>query len=216
MPKCKNCNTKFVAKRFLQKFCMETEECQEAAIKFTLDHNKQLKEKKEADDWKVKKKEMVEGLKKMGDYESDLQVEINAICRLLDEGNYCISCGKSGKPQAGHYHSRGANTTLRFNLNNLHLQCYRCNVELSANITGYNLGLIDWYGKAYQEYVEYELPKEYPLLKWSKNDLILWAAQARAFKKEVIKLERPLSEEDRIFWRHYYNKKIGIYTNNNL
>lgn len=205
---CKNCKNKFTPEyNPLQFLC---------SPKCALEYNKKAAERKEKDEWKAKKKELVEKLKTMGDYEADLQTEINAICRLIDEGMYCISCGNNGKPQAGHYHSRGANTTLRFNLNNLHLQCYRCNVELSANITGYNLGLIDWYGKAYQEYVEYELPKEYPLLKWSKNDLILWTANARTMKKEIMKLDRPFNNEDRIFWRNHYNKKIGIYINDSI
>lgn len=205
---CKNCKNKFTPEyNPLQFLC---------SPKCALEYNKKAAERKEKDEWKAKKKELVEKLKTMGDYEADLQTEINAICRLIDEGLNCISCGNNGKPQAGHYHSRGANTTLRFNLNNLHLQCYRCNVELSANITGYNLGLIDWYGKAYQEYVEYELPKEYPLLKWSKNDLILWTAHARSMKKEIMKLDRPFNNEDRIFWRNHYNKKIGIYINDSI
>ena len=205
---CKNCKEKFTPEyNPLQFLC---------SPRCAIEYNKKAVERKEKDEWKVKKKEMVEKLKTMGDYEAELQTEVNAICRLIDEGCRCISCGNSGKPQAGHYHSRGANTTLRFNLNNLHLQCYRCNVELSANITGYNLGLINWYGKAYQDYVEYELPKEYPLLKWSKNDLILWTAQARAFKKDIINLDRPFNEEDRIFWRNFYNNKIGIYKNNSI
>lgn len=212
--RCNHCKTKFEVKKFLQKFCGETEECKDAAIKFVLDNNRKLADKKEKDDWKVKKAEMKDKLKTMGDYEADLQKEINEMCRLIDEGNQCISCGNMKKPQAGHYHSRNKNTTLRFNLHNLHLQDYHCNVELSANITGYNLGLIEWYGKAYQEYVEYELPKLYPLLKWTKNDLILWTAQARVFKKEIMKLEKPLSEEDRVFWRGFYNSKIGIYKEN--
>ena len=217
MPKCKHCLIKFEVKRFNQKFCMLTDECQDASIKFVLDNNRRLAEKKETDKWKEEKKVMVEKLKNMGDYEKDLQTEINILSRLIDTGCQCISCGNAGKPQAGHYHSRGKNTTLRFNLNNLHIQCYRCNVQLSANIIGYNKGLISLYGKEYQEYVEYKMPLEFPLIKWTKNDLILWKAQVVAYKKEVAKLEFPLCVEDRLYWRGYYNNKIGIYkTNSNL
>lgn len=196
---------------------MANEECTDAAIQFVLDNNRRLEEKKKANEWKEEKKEMVEKLKNMGDYEKELQTEINILSRLIDTGNRCISCGNDGKPQAGHYHSRGKNTSIRFNLHNLHIQCYRCNVKLSANITGYNLGLIKTYGKDYQDYVEYKMPLEFPLLKWTKNDLILWKAQVVAYKKEVAKLEFPLSAKDRLYWRGYYNEKIGIYkTNSNL
>lgn len=215
--KCKSCGVKFTPTKFLQKFCMANEECTDAAIQFVLDNNRRLEEKKKANEWKEEKKEMVEKLKNMGDYEKELQTEINILSRLIDTGNRCISCGNDGKPQAGHYHSRGKNTSIRFNLHNLHIQCYRCNVQLSANITGYNLGLIKTYGKDYQDYVEYKMPLEFPLLKWTKNDLVLWKAQVIAYKKEVAKLEFPLSAEDRLYWRGYYNEKIGIYkTNSNL
>ena len=70
--KCKYCLTKFEVKRFNQKHCMETEECRDAAIKFVLDNNRRLAEKKEADKWKEEKKVMSDKLKTMGDYEKDL------------------------------------------------------------------------------------------------------------------------------------------------
>jgi len=218
MPKCKSCGVKFTPTKFLQKFCLLNDECQDAAIKFVLDNNRRLAEKKEKDKWNEEKKLILEKLKTMGDYEAELQTEINILCRMIDGPLGCISCGsKTGKMSAGHYHSRGKNTTLRFNLNNLHQQCFHCNGPMSANIINYNLGLIKWYSKEYQDYVEYKLPLEFPLLKWTKNDLILWKAQVVAYKKEVAKLEFPLSAEDRLYWRGYYNEKIGIYkTNSNL
>lgn len=183
------------------------------SIQCTLAYNKENEAKKESEDWKVKKAVMVEGLKKMGDYEKDLQTVINAMSRLIDEGCMCISCGLEGKFSAGHFHSRGHNTTLRFNLHNVHLQCFQCNGPKGGNIPRYNLGLIDWYGKDYQEYVEYVIPLDFPLLKWTKNDLILWTAKAKTYMKEIIKLNRPFDEKDRIYWRTYYNNKLGIYIN---
>ena len=211
MPKCKSCGVKFTPTRFLQKHCMLNEDCVDASIKSVLDNNRKLADKKSADKWKEDKKVMIEKLKTMGDYEKDLQTEINLLSRMIDDECMCISCGRNGKFSAGHYHSRGKNTTLRFNLNNVHIQCYQCNLELSGNLIQYNLGLIKWYGKEYQDYVEYKMPLEFPLLKWTKNDLILWTAQVRAYKKEVLKLETPLSAEDRLYWRGFYNEKIGIY-----
>jgi len=215
MAKCPHCLTKFKPTRFLQKNCEQTEECRSHAIQTVLEKNRKLEEKKKADEWKEVKKEMVEKLKTMGNYESDLQTEINILCRMIDGPLGCISCGSTtGKMSAGHYHSRGKNTTLRFNLNNLHQQCFHCNGPMSGNIINYNLGLIKWYGKQYQDYVEYKMPLEFPLLKWSKNDLILWKAQVMAYKKEVAKLDFPLSAEDRLYWRGHYNEKLGIYKSN--
>jgi hypothetical protein len=195
---------------------MEKEDCRDEAIRVALETSRKNKEKKEKDKWNEEKKVILDKLKTMGDYEKDLQTEINKMIRLIDGGLRCISCGNMKKHQAGHYHSRSKNTTIRFNLHNLHIQDFYCNVELSANITGYNLGLINWYGKEYQDYVEYKLPLEFPLLKWTKNDLILWTAQARTYVKELEKLEKPLSVDDRLFWRNYYNDKLGIYKDSNL
>ena len=211
MPRCPHCKVKFTPTRFLQKNCEQTEECRDHAIKTVLEHNRKLAKKKEDEKWKEEKKIILDKLKTRGDYEEELEKEIREIVRIIDEGCKCISCGNMKKPQAGHYHAKGKNTTLRFNLHNIHIQDYYCNVELSANHPGYNLGLISWYGKEYQDYVEYKLPLEFSLLKWTKNDLILWTAQAKAYKKELMKLEKPLSPEDRLFWRNHYNEKLGIY-----
>ena len=213
--KCPHCLIKFKPTRFLQKNCEQSEECRDHAIKTVLEKNRKLAKKKEADKWKEEKKEILDKLKTLGDYEAELQTEINLMCRLIDKNEGCISCGsKTGKMSAGHFHSRGKNTTIRFNLNNVHQQCFHCNGPLSGNIIKYNLGLISWYGKDYQDYVEYHIPLEFPLLKWTKNDLILWKALAVTFRKELSKLDYIPSAQERLELRSHYNKKLGIYIKN--
>jgi len=70
------------------------------------------------------------------------QSVFNKWIRKRDKGKPCISCG-SGKPEhAGHFYSAGHHNHLRFNEDNCHLQCIRCNYFLSGNLINYRIGLI--------------------------------------------------------------------------
>lgn len=77
-----------------------------------------------------------------------VQNTCNDYIRMRD-GKYCISCGKSGNVRAyhaGHFKPKGGNSALRFDENNIHVQCYRCNVKLSSNQSGYRPALIEKIG----------------------------------------------------------------------
>lgn len=68
----------------------------------------------------------------------------NAYIRKRDEGQGCISCGRHDAEvwNAGHFISVGANRTLRFHEDNIHLQCARpCNKDKGGNIHEYRKGL---------------------------------------------------------------------------
>ena len=75
-----------------------------------------------------------------------VQEVCNKYIRLRDTGKSCVSCGKpyaemiaesewklGGSFDAGHWISRGANESLRFNTNNIHLQCKPCNSATKYN-----------------------------------------------------------------------------------
>lgn len=69
----------------------------------------------------------------------------NAYIRARDAGNGCISCGRYNADvwNAGHFISVGANRTLRFDEDNIHLQCARpCNKDKGGNIHEYRKGLL--------------------------------------------------------------------------
>ena len=69
----------------------------------------------------------------------------NAYIRTRDAGNGCISCGRKDADvwNAGHFISVGANRTLRFDEDNIHLQCARpCNKDKGGNIHEYRKGLL--------------------------------------------------------------------------
>lgn len=69
----------------------------------------------------------------------------NTFIRKRDEGQGCISCGRKNADvyNAGHFVSVGANRTLRFNEDNVHLQCARpCNKDKGGNIHEYRKALL--------------------------------------------------------------------------
>ena len=69
------------------------------------------------------------------------QKHFNAYIRKRDERLPCISCGSGQPEQAGHFYSAGHYTALRFNEDNTHGQCVRCNYFLSGNLNNYRIRL---------------------------------------------------------------------------
>lgn len=71
---------------------------------------------------------------------------------FLEEGELvakCVTCGdiKAWKQlQNGHYYSRGRYQT-RWDEDNCHVQCMRCNVYLKGQYIQYTLFMIDMYGR---------------------------------------------------------------------
>jgi hypothetical protein len=81
----------------------------------------------------------------------------NAYIRARDAGKGCISCGRhdADKWNAGHFISVGANRTLRFEEDNIHLQCARpCNKDKGGNIVEYRKALIKKIGLERVEWLE--------------------------------------------------------------
>jgi len=134
--RCKHCKTKFEPKTFLQKYCMETDECMTAFREFV----KSEKSKQ----WKKEKKEIKEKLFTKSDYLKIAQKVFNTYIRLRDKGKPCISCDKILKENdinASHYYSVGSSPNLRFNEFNVHNSCIKCNKELHGNIAEYAIRL---------------------------------------------------------------------------
>ncbi|MFC7347291.1 recombination protein NinG [Chryseobacterium zhengzhouense] len=80
---------------------------------------------------------------------------VNAYVRkrdaINDNGDFiCISCQQL-KPKsqcnASHYFSRGNYGSVRFNLDNIHSGCIKCNMYLSGNLIPYRVYLIKKIGQ---------------------------------------------------------------------
>lgn len=93
--------------------------------------------------------------KKNRDKLNYLLVNVRTACheyiRKRDEFKPCISCGISYNDnfQAGHFFKAELFSNLKFNENNIHGQCKKCNMFDDGNESGYRVGLIQRYGKDY-------------------------------------------------------------------
>lgn len=204
---CKICKVKFEQKKFNVRYCLQTDECIKAFNQWVKDEKEKANKRK----WQKEKKELKEKIKTLSDWQKELEKEINKIAVLIDIGNGCISCNGSKSPQGGHYHSVKANGSIRFNLDNIHLQDYYCNVEKSANLHQYDLGLINRYGKEYWEYVKFDIVRLFPLLKMAKNEYQDKINIARQIVKELKSVNLTYSAKVRLELRKEYNNRIGVY-----
>lgn len=139
--KCKLCREKFPRQTPWQIAC--SPDCAEKLVKA----KKDKLERKE-------KKERKEKLKTRSDYIKDAQKAFNAYVRARDADKPCISCGVDLKHEAigggfdcGHYRSVGSAPHLRFDPDNAHGQCKKCNRYLSGNAVEYRRGLFTRLGQ---------------------------------------------------------------------
>jgi hypothetical protein len=197
---CKVCKGRFEPEReMIEPLC--SYDCALALIRI----RKEKAIKKERKDWHEKND-------KLSVFEKRLETQINAIVRLIDFGQPCVSCFNFPKKGfAGHYHSVGSNPTLRFHLHNIHLQCYSCNGEKGANIIGYNKGLIMEYGKEYKEYVESDIVAKTKSIKLSRIELTELTSKASAIRKDLEDKKTTYGFKYRLEIRTEINNQLSIY-----
>lgn len=131
--KCKQCPERFIQYRTTQIVCSP-----KCALE--LAQAKRLKlERRELRERKFKAKTLSQWLK-------EAERWVNRYVRLSQFGYPCISCGTTDpniQYAAGHFRTVKAAPQLRFNLDNIHLQCNRlCNMALSGNLLEYRKGLV--------------------------------------------------------------------------
>jgi hypothetical protein len=120
-------------------------------------------------EWNKKKKSMLEDLKTTSDYLKIAQQVFNRYIRKRDNGLNCISCDKPCKKEnAGHYYSQGGHSNVRFNEDNVHLQCEHCNTYLSGNLLNYQIGIEKRIGS--QKLMELQAIA-HETKKWTKDEL---------------------------------------------
>ena len=158
MAVCRNkaCGNKFKPEFPFQKGC-----CRDCMVIIGMDAVQRQRDKAAA----KRKKEIVEAeredrkklrarkeaIRPRGDHVRAAQSWFNRFIRLRDHGCSCISCDRPFQAShyikgqlfdAGHYRSVGASPELRFEELNVHLQCVRCNRELSGNVVEYRRRLL--------------------------------------------------------------------------
>jgi hypothetical protein len=129
--RCKNCKEKFEPIRFNQKYCLNkicvAAWVQEATIK----------------NWQKKKKQMQAELETVQDLVKAAQLVFNLYIRERDKNELCISCKSIPKKvNAGHFWNANNHWNVRFDEDNVHVQCERCNSYLSGNLLEYRTNLL--------------------------------------------------------------------------
>lgn len=148
MSKCAICRTEYERKYLTAKTC-GAKECRGEQKR-----QESIKKAKRAEYKIAKEKQM-----NLSDHLAATQDIFNAYIRARD-GKICISCGTT-KPEtqycAGHYRTRKAANHLRFNEDNVHVQCNSyCNRFLSGNISAYRIALIAKIGVKRVEAIEHD------------------------------------------------------------
>lgn len=108
----------------------------------------------------------------------------NQYIRLRDASLPCVSCGTTNDIQyhAGHYKPAGGFSYLRFDENNVHKQCVRCNTYLSGNLVPYRVALIEKIG--IEEVERLEQPNQ--IKSWDADELQEIIKKYRQKIKEMI------------------------------
>lgn len=96
---------------------------------------------------------------------------VNKAVRERDKELGCISRGCKGSVEhAGHYFNQGNHSGLRYDMDNIHGSCIKCNLYLSGNLIKYRQGLVDRYGESFVTKLEAKAEKN-PVIKWHRIEL---------------------------------------------
>lgn len=176
---CKVCKAKYPRIRAFQKVCGT-----DCAQVFGAAKAKADKAKKERQETKARK-EAIEGLPEL---RRKAQHAFNGFIRARDAEKPCISCGASlikevfgGGFDCGHYRSVGSAPHLRYNDDNAHGQCKKCNRYGSGMAADYRLGLIARIGLERVEILE----RDQCVRKYTKEVLRELAAQYRELTRQL-------------------------------
>lgn len=179
--RCPSCKVVFTPTRSMQKVCGPL--CAVAWAKKLADQ-KAARAKR---DERKSLREALEKAKTRGAHLKELQAAFNQWIRLRDAGQPCISCGRhhQGQNHAGHYRSVGSEPALRFEPDNVHLQCAPCNTHLSGNLIAYRINLIKKIGLASVEWLEGAHPPKKLTVAEIQELKAFYRAEVRRLKKEA-------------------------------
>lgn len=99
----------------------------------------------------------------------------------------CVTCGATkhySGLQAGHFVPKKAGNAVYFVEENVHPQCYQCNINLGSNGPMYNKFILETYG---QEKIDELIELSRTTLKFTVNDLLEMEQEYKQLAKEVAK-----------------------------
>lgn len=137
--KCRLCKVSFYPVKSTQTVC---------GLNCAIKLSKIQSDKKQSAEWKERKKILKNKIETAADLKQKLQKLVNQYVRLRDQGQPCISCQRSVKKvHAGHLYSVGKFPELRFDLDNINVQCEQCNLYLHGNGAFYLPNLVKKIGE---------------------------------------------------------------------
>ena len=171
--RCKNCKEKFEPIRFNQKYCLN-KMCVDAWV-----------QEAKVKSWQKKKKQMKADLETVQDLVKATQLVFNKYIRQRDKDELCISCKQIPKKvNAGHFWNANNHWNVRFDEDNVHVQCERCNSFLSGNLLEYRTRLCSKIGQKRFDELE---AKRHITKKWTKDELRLLI---KKYKEKIKQLEK--------------------------
>lgn len=147
---------------------------------------------------------------KVTKWNDKLQGKVNEIVRLIDKGLPCLARGFTNcQIHAGHVYARGGNSSIRYNLHNIHRQSAQSNKW--QNDDGLlREGVVKEYGQRYMDFIS-ELRRTEPLKFKNEEYHALYLKASKIANNLRKTLSYPLTEKQRIELRNTVNKKLGIY-----
>ena len=144
MKLCRHCGKEFAQARPLQAVC--SPRCSFAEVR--------VAKKAEKASIKVRR----EKLKTVTEHEADCRRIVQAIARLRDRNDGCISCHVgpeyAGQWHGSHYRPAGNNSAVQFHLWNIHKSCAQCNKFKGGNLGAYRPRLVEKIGLERVEWLE--------------------------------------------------------------
>ena len=149
------------------------------------------------------------------DHRKELNKAVQLLSRKIDAALGHITCIDCDRPfgkqiDGGHYHSKGSNSSIAWNLHNLHSQRSECNQNGigGGKQLGYFEGLIDRYGQEYADFVRYDIVRLYPAIKLSNREVWEKLQLVRGINRNFDTYVLP---DCGIKARRMFNLIIGIY-----
>lgn len=191
--KCKECKESFQPYNSIQPVC--SPKCALVKVRREAEKQKFQEMKDRVTNWKGK-----------------LQDEVNKLVRLIDVGLPCLA--KEGyypnQYHAGHVFSRGSNTSMKYNLHNIHRQSAQSN-HFQNDDGLLREGMVREHGQEYMDFVS-EL-RQIPVLKYKDWEYKEFYDKAHAvwLRMKKIDIEGTYPLDMRMELRNNINIELGIY-----
>lgn len=165
--KCPICKREFIPRSSTAKVC---------SMNCAIELSKIIASKEQAKNAQIARKahrQAIANARPLSWYICRAQTVLNRSILIRDAKDGCISCGTRTASQyhAGHYIPT-TRAIHRFNPDNIHKQCLKCNNYLHGNLTAYKPNLVAKVGKGIVENLE---ASQHTLKRWTREELIdIW------------------------------------------